>query len=90
LLVPVAGWLGYRPAPFQAPARLFGALPMPVVSGLSPVSPNAMLVFHSLASWALLGLICLHVAAALFHGLVLKDGVLGGMISGRRSKPHRP
>lgn len=34
---------------------------------------------HELGAWLLLGLIGLHVAAALFHGLVRRDGVLASM-----------
>jgi cytochrome b561 len=35
--------------------------------------------FHELGAWLLLGLIGLHVAAALFHGVVKRDGVLASM-----------
>lgn len=82
ILVPLTGWLGYRPAPFQTPPHLFGALPMPVVAGLNPIALRTMLTIHSLASWVLLALIGLHLAAALLHAFVLKDGVLRGMIFG--------
>ena len=34
---------------------------------------------HELTAWALLGLIGLHLSAALFHGLVRRDGVLASM-----------
>jgi cytochrome b561 len=42
---------------------------------------------HGLAAWLLLGLIGLHVGAAMLHGLVLKDGVLQTMLPQRRPKP---
>ncbi len=35
---------------------------------------------HAITAWVLLGLIALHVAAALFHRLVLKDEVLASML----------
>jgi len=41
---------------------------------------------HELAAWLLLGLVALHVGAALLHGLVLKDGVLQTMLPRRRRK----
>ncbi|HLZ74112.1 cytochrome b [Phenylobacterium sp.] len=41
---------------------------------------------HELAAWLLLGLIALHVGAALLHGVILKDGVLQTMLPRRR--PH--
>jgi cytochrome b561 len=41
---------------------------------------------HELAAWLLLGLIALHVGAALLHALVLKDGVVQTMLPRRRAK----
>ena len=79
ILVPLTGWLGFRPAPFQASPHLFGVLPMPVIAGLNPISPRGMLTIHSVGSWSLLALIGVHIAAALHHAIVLKDGVLQGM-----------
>jgi cytochrome b561 len=35
---------------------------------------------HELGSWMLLALIGIHAAAALFHGLILRDGVLQRML----------
>ena len=80
ILAPLTGWLGHRPAPFQTPPQLLGVFPMPVIAGLSPIAPRTMLAIHSFASWALMALIGLHVAAALVHSTVLKDGVLQGML----------
>ena len=40
---------------------------------------------HTVSAWLLLGLIGLHVLAALFHRLVLKDEVLQSMLPWR---PH--
>jgi cytochrome b561 len=35
---------------------------------------------HELGAWVLLALIVIHAAAALFHGLILRDGVLQRML----------
>jgi len=35
---------------------------------------------HASGAWALMSLIAIHAAAALFHGLVLKDGILRRML----------
>lgn len=43
---------------------------------------------HAVTAWLLLSLIALHVAAALFHGLVLRDHVLQSMAP--RPLKHRP
>jgi cytochrome b561 len=53
---------------------------------------------HGLTAWLLLGLIAVHAGAALFHHLVLRDGVLRSMLpwagpdesSRRGNKPARP
>lgn len=83
LLVPLTGWLGYRPAPFMPPPLAFGLLPMPVLTRLEGLSPRTMLSLHAMLTWALVALVVVHVLAALFHAVVLRDGVLGGMLHGR-------
>jgi cytochrome b561 len=45
---------------------------------------------HGLAAWLLLGLIGLHIGAALLHGFVLKDGVLQTMLPAIRRTPATP
>jgi cytochrome b561 len=42
--------------------------------------------YHIWASWGLLGLVVMHMAAALIHHFVLKDNVLYAMLPGRRTK----
>ena len=54
---------------FQAPAVMARSRPL---TGLFHK-------IHELAAWALLGLIAVHVGAALFHRLVLRDRVLQSM-----------
>ncbi|MDZ5453868.1 cytochrome b [Labrys sp. ZIDIC5] len=83
LLVPLTGWLGYRPAPFMPPPLAFGLLPMPVLAGVEGVSSRTILGLHALLTWVLVALVALHGLAALFHAVVLRDGVLGGMLRGR-------
>jgi cytochrome b561 len=40
---------------------------------------------HEMSATVLLALIALHTTAALFHGFVLRDGVLRAMLPGRRA-----
>jgi cytochrome b561 len=40
---------------------------------------------HYVASRILMALIAIHVAAAFYHALVLRDGLLGRMFFGRRA-----
>ena len=78
--VPIGGYLGisYYPA-----LDIFGVK----VPGL--VTPNedtakAVFKLHGLGAFVLLGLVAMHIGAALMHGFVKKDGVLGRMIPGMK------
>jgi superoxide oxidase len=44
---------------------------------------------HALSAWVLLGLIGLHILAALFHRFVLRDEVLQSMLPWRGLQPQR-
>ena len=71
-----------RGRPFQF---FFFAVPQAM-----PRDKNLAMLFHQaheLAAWLLLGLIALHVGAALLHGFVLKDGVLQSMLPRGRPRP---
>jgi len=80
LAVPIGGYLGiaYYPA-----LDVFGVK----IPGL--VTPNentAKFIFqmHGFAAIALLGLIAMHIGAALMHRFVKKDGVLSRMLPNKR------
>jgi cytochrome b561 len=60
---------------------LIGEGPLPDFSTLLPRGP------HGLAAWALIGLVTLHIAAALYHQFVRRDGLLARM--GLFSWPQR-
>jgi cytochrome b561 len=61
---------------------IFGAVPMPwIMPAASPVG-NAAGDIHDDFAFVLLGLIALHVAAALYHHFVLHDRVLRRMLPG--------
>jgi len=83
LAVLITGWLGYRPMPFMPPARLFGSLPVPLAPTMGGLSARAFAVLHAKLVWLLLGLVGVHVLAALAHAALLRDGVMRGMSLGR-------
>lgn len=80
LAVPIGGYLGiaYYPA-----LDVFG---VKVPGVVTPNEDMAKIIFnlHSYAAIALLGLIAMHIGAALMHAFVKKDGVLSRMIPGMR------
>jgi cytochrome b561 len=79
--VPLIGWAYSSAAGF--PVVLFGQIPLP-----DWVSPNRELAelikpWHQISAWTLAGLVLLHVAAALKHQWVDRDGLLHRMLPGR-------
>jgi cytochrome b561/polyisoprenoid-binding protein YceI len=82
--ITLAGWALISAS--DRPSVFFNmtAIPkLPLLSSLPPADMKAYHHFlegaHGLLGWALLALIVLHIASALYHGIVLKDGVLSSM-----------
>ncbi|MGO8919009.1 MAG: cytochrome b [Stellaceae bacterium] len=59
---------------------LFGAVPVPRLVAQGSTLGRAVGAWHVLLSWVLLGVIGLHVAAALAHVFVFRDRVLRRML----------
>ncbi|MDB6454090.1 cytochrome b/b6 domain-containing protein [Falsirhodobacter sp. 20TX0035] len=82
IAVPLAGWAEHAATEGFAPILWpFGQdLPFVPKSGhLAEVLANV----HRTFAWLLIGTVALHIAGALKHGLIDKDGVLGRMVFGR-------
>lgn len=82
LLVPFLGWASA--SAHNLPVSLFGVIPLPA---LAPPKARWALTagdIHTWIMWGLLGLVALHVVAALFHYYVRKDRVLQSMLPGLR------
>ena len=80
--LPVVGWALSAAAGF--PVTAFG------FSWSGPIAPGAALAetlkaLHKIGGWALLLILGLHVAAALWHHLVRRDDVLRAMLAGGRA-----
>ena len=89
LAILITGWLGYRPMPFMPPARLFGNLPVPLAPSVSALSARGFAFVHAKLVWIMLGLIGVHVVAALAHFVLLRDGVMQSMVFGRSNTVSR-
>lgn len=81
--VPLLGWAYSSAAGF--PIVVFGVLPLPDWVPVSPELADALKPLHQLSAFALVGLVALHVAAALKHHWVDRDGLLARMWPARRS-----
>ena len=78
IVLPLLGWTAA--SGFGAPAYLLGFIPLPAL--ISKNKPLADIVgdVHGTLALALLAVIALHVAGALYHGLVKRDGVVQRML----------
>ncbi len=81
-LVPLIGWAYSSAAGF--PIVVFGVLPLPDFVPVDKALAELIKPFHELSAFALVGLAGLHIAAALKHQLVDKDGLIGRMLPGSR------
>jgi cytochrome b561 len=82
LLVPSIGWLAIS---YYGPFRPFG-LPLPTLVAENGERAKSFFALHKFAAYALIALVGMHIAAALLHYLILKDGVMRRMLlrAGRR------
>lgn len=80
-IVPLAGWAYSSAKGF--PIVWFGVLPLPDLVGKDEALAHTLKEAHELAAFALMALVALHVAAALKHHLIDRDGLLERMRPGR-------
>jgi cytochrome b561 len=80
-VVPLAGWAYSSAAGF--PIVLFGVLPLPDFVAASKPLAELIKPWHELSANALAALAVLHVAAAVKHHFIDKDGLLERMRPGR-------
>lgn len=82
-LTPLIGWLAIS---YYGPFRPFG-LALPRLAAANSQRATLFFTFHRLAAYLLIVLIAIHVAAALAHYFIHKDGVMARMLAraGRRA-----
>lgn len=78
LLLPLSGWIYSSAAGYGA--EFFGLLEIPDLVGTSESLEDAFHEIHELLATALLVLAGVHVAAALQHQFILKDGLMRRML----------
>lgn len=84
LLVPFSGWLMSSAKGFKT--VWFGVMPLPDLVGKDKVLGDLLSAVHQSLNYLLLVLVLLHIAAALKHHFVDKDGLLLRMsLKGERS-----
>ncbi|PKH24788.1 cytochrome B [Enterobacterales bacterium CwR94] len=88
LLQPLLGWSMLSAAGY--PVTLGDSLVLPPLVPESNTLYAVLRPLHQYVAFALFALVLMHIAAALLHGLVLRDGVFSSMTGrpSRRKKPH--
>jgi cytochrome b561 len=79
--VPLAGWAYSSAAGF--PIVVFGVLPLPDFVSPDKALAEAIKPLHATLAFVLAGVVVLHVAAALKHHFIDRDGLLDRMRPGR-------
>ena len=80
-IVPLVGWAYSSAAGF--PIVVFGVLPLPDFVSASKPLAELIKPWHQYTAFTLAGLVLLHVAAALKHHFIDKDGLLQRMLPGK-------
>jgi cytochrome b561 len=90
LLLLVQPVTGLTDSLFRAHAFPVFGMTVPVLVAKSKPIFHAAHGLHQAGGWLLAGLVGLHTAAALFHRLVLRDGVLQSMLPAGRRQSASP
>jgi cytochrome b561 len=77
LTVPMLGWIGVSLYPALG---IPGGFSLPALTSPNETAAKTVFFLHKISGIALAGLIVLHIGAALFHHLVVKDNVLRRML----------
>ena len=75
LVVPLIGWLAIS---YYGPFAPFG-IKLPALAAQDDAKATQMFFVHMIAAYVLIVLVGMHVAGALFHYVVRRDGVLARM-----------
>ncbi|MBK1661280.1 cytochrome b [Paracraurococcus ruber] len=78
ILLPLLGWVAANA--YDATPRLLGLLPLPRLVAPDKAFAETIGGVHGTVALLLFGLIALHVAGALHHALIRRDGVIRRML----------
>jgi len=87
ILMPIVGWMIVSASPLQIPTEVFGIVELPhlPLTGGGADRKELEHLFkeiHESMAFLLIGLLVLHIGAAVYHHLVLKDATLRRMMPG--------
>jgi cytochrome b561 len=79
--MPLIGWAMLSAAAY--PVVLYGGIRLPPILPQSETLHTLLWSAHYYLAFAFFALVLMHLAAALFHGLIRRDGVLETMLPGK-------
>jgi superoxide oxidase len=82
--LPLLGWAATNA--HNLSVRLFGLIPLPWISEVDSEWADTLSDYHALGAWILLGMLVMHVGAALFHHFIRRDAVLWAMLPEKSQK----
>ncbi|MBM3488718.1 MAG: cytochrome b [Alphaproteobacteria bacterium] len=80
-IVPLLGWAGT--SAFGAPISVFGLFVLPPILSVDQALAKVLLRAHTVFAILMTAILCAHIGAALYHGVIRRDGVLSRMLPGR-------
>ena len=86
IAMPLSGWAMQGAA--GNPVVLPGGIVLPALVSENLALYGFLRETHGIVAWLFIGLVILHIVAALHHGLVRKDSVLGSMTGCNRHRKH--
>jgi cytochrome b561 len=78
LAMPIVGYIGH--SAFGAPTPFFGLFELPPIIGKNEALSTQLFAVHRWVGWVVIGLVLVHVGAALFHYFIRRDKVLQRML----------
>jgi cytochrome b561 len=78
-VVPLLGWAGAS-AYTGTPISVYGLFTLPALFQKNQPLGETIFLFHISAAYVITALLVLHIGAAIMHGFVNRDGVLGRML----------
>lgn len=80
-IVPLLGWAGT--SAFGAPISVFGLFILPPILAVDQALAKVLLRVHTVFAILMTAILAAHIGAALYHGVIRRDGVLSRMLPGR-------
>jgi cytochrome b561/polyisoprenoid-binding protein YceI len=97
IAMPLTGWIMVSASPAGIGTKLFGVMEWPHIPGLSTLPHETkeqlhdpLEFVHSKLAWVIIVLLGLHVAGALKHQFIDRDGLLARMLPGLFGKAEPP